>query len=286
MNFLEGLFKPRRKTKTSQNALYQSLYPESVRYALQYRQSRMGKAEMLDLLPNYTYEVVYLAAKAVAPTRELQRQYLQDLVTLYIQPDWTQAALQDLLRRWIKSFPDDTAVKGTKLAQLNRYGADYWLNTFQKLATNIFDKRPEAIPCLVAHTPLFAFHHFISIYGQHPSNKLLILVPEWMEDEADLFMGYEINLGKSPTVNFQEKKDCIFGAWECYHHDCPLHHKYCSNTVFVDDTINTGSTAGKLSSFWHTEYGLSIPEERIYVITDLRGRGYPKAKPRDQDNGT
>jgi hypothetical protein len=281
MNFFENLFKPRSRTSSKLREVYKTLYPESVRYALQYNESRMGKAEMLDLLPNYTYEVTYLVAKAVAHNRRLQRQYIYDLVRLYTNPNWTENDLRDLLRRWIDSLPEHTAVSGTKLAQLNRYGSDYWRETFHELAQNIYAENPDAIPCLIAHTPLFALHHFVRIYNQKPQGKLLILVPDWLEDDSDDLMGYDITLGATPSVNFQEKDECIFGEWECYKHECPLQHQYCGNTIFVDDTINTGSTAGKLESFWHTEYGLKIPEEHIRVITDLRGRGYIKAKPKE-----
>lgn len=283
MNFFGNLFKPRSRTSSTLREIYKTLYPESVRYALQYNESRMGKAEMLDLLPNYVYEVVYLMAKAVASNRRKQRQYFYDLVKLYSQANWTEDDLRELLRRWIDLLPEHAAVSGTKLAQLNRYGSDYWLNTFRDLAETMYAEKPDAIPCLIAHTPLFALQHFVRIYRQHPQGKLLILVPDWMEDTSDDLMGYDITLGATPTVGFQEKDDCIFGEWECYKHDCPFHHTYCGNTLFVDDTINTGATAGKLESFWHTEYGLSIPEDRIRVITDLRGRGYVKVKPKQKE---
>jgi hypothetical protein len=278
MGFLDGLFRTRPKKTSKPNALYQAVYPESVRYALQYKQALMGKTEMRDLLPGNIYEVVYLIAKATAEDRNQQRAYLEDLVKLYVREDYTANELCDLLNKWIDLLPDDVTVSGTKLAQLNRYGADHWLGKFHNLANDIFESRQDANPCLVANTTLFALHHFVQIYNQRKSSRMLILVPDWMADASDPLMGYHIRLGQSPSVGFEIKNECLFGDWECYGHDCPLQHEFCSEVIFVDDTISTGTTAGKLKSFWHTEYGLSVPNDRLYVITDLRSQKYTKGQ--------
>lgn len=283
MNLTNLLFGKKRKPR-KKNALYdvyQNLYPESVRYALQYKEAQLGKPEMTELLDRFLFEVVYLVIKVYADNPEQQRGFLQELTCLYVDPMWNKSQLRELLRKHIDTMPEGTSVTGTKLAQLNRYGSDHWQTTFKNLAERIFESDYDELPCIIAHTPLLAFHHFVKIYNTPKSlGKILILVPAWMEDESNEMMGYEITLTGDPIVNYQEKDECLFGQWECYKHECPLHHRYCRSVVFIDDTINTGSTAGKLQSFWHTEYGLNIPQERVRVITDLRGKGYIKAKPK------
>jgi hypothetical protein len=286
MNIAKWLFKPRKKPKSKLREVYKTLYPESVRYALQYKGAKMGKIEMRDMLTDYAHEVVYLVTKALAPTREEQRGFLEHLTQLYIDPDWTMDDLRDMLRSYITPLPDDVAIDGAKLAQLNRSGSGYWQSAFRNLAENMYAEDPDALPCLIAHTPVFALHHFIEVYRQNPDTKLLMLVPAWMEDPEEVLMGYEFNIGEKASVHYHIKDECLFGSWACFKHDCPLHHKYCKTALFVDDTINTGSTAGKLRSFWKGEYGLRIPDEQIRVITDLRDKGYPKAKPRPALNAT
>jgi len=269
------------KSESSIRDIYKNLYPESVRYALQYREAKLGKPEMFDLLDRFVFEDVYLVVKAYADIPEQQAKFLQDLARLFVKPDWEKDALRDLLRDHITQLPDGIMVTGTKLAQLNRYGSDHWQTVFGNLAEKTFAANEEDVPCLIAHTPLIAFHHFVRVYSHERSvGKILILVPAWMEDKDNDMMGYQVVFNPIPSVNIQEKSECLSGQWSCFKHECPLHNLYCRSVVFIDDTINTGNTAGKLQSFWHTEYGLNIPIEQVRVITDLRGRGYPKAKPK------
>jgi hypothetical protein len=52
--------------------------------------------------------------------------------------------------------------------------------------------------------------------------------------------------------------------------DCQIHQYFCKEAVFIDDTINSGKTAGKLQSFWLSKYGLNMHLDRVRVITNLR----------------
>lgn len=163
------------ESKVSPPSVYASIYPESVRYALQYKAAKMGKTEMLSLLERYVHETVYLVTKALASNRENQRQFLEQLSRLYIKPDWTENELRTLLRGYIQALPDDVAVDGAKLAQLNRSGTAHWQNVFRALATQCRDVDFDKFPVLIAHTPVFAFHHFIEIVAQMPAEGPLIL---------------------------------------------------------------------------------------------------------------
>jgi hypothetical protein len=258
------------ESKVRPPSVYASIYPESVRYALQYKAAKMGKTEMSSLLEHYVHETVYLVTKALASNRENQRKFLEQLSRLYIKPDWTENALRTLVRGYIDALPDDTAVDGAKLAQLNRSGTAHWQKAFRALAIQCRDIDFDKLPVLIAHTPVFAFHHFIEIFAQMPAAKFLLIVPKWMEDPSETHMGYEIELKPEPVVRFQEKDECIFGQWVCRKLECKLKNKYCGNCIFIDDTIKTESTAQKVRSFWQGEYGRNIPDERIRVITDLR----------------
>jgi hypothetical protein len=161
-------------------------------------------------------------------------------------------------------------VLGTKLAQLSRAGSDHWQNAFRRLAERCFVDHAGALPCLIAHTSLLGYHHFVQVYSQKPNARILILIPEHLLDTDNPHMGYRITLGANPSVMRQPKELCIFANWQCLGEQCNFGRKYCSNTIFIDDTINSGATIGKIESFWHSEYALFIPPERVKVITDLR----------------
>ena len=252
-------------------SFYRSIYPESVRYAFQYKGAEMGKTEMLALLNGWIYEVVYLVTKAMAFDRGLQCRFLQDLTRLYYRTDWTDEELQNLLKTYIELVPDDATVTGTKLSQISRSGSEAWQKEWRNLIETLYEEKPDALPCLVAHTPIFAYQQFIEVYRQRKNAKLILLMPGWMEDPNEEQMGYEITLSDEPTVIIQVKDECLYGTWTCEGVDCKLKKRFCTEAIFIDDTINTSKTAGKLQSFWLTEYGLSMPIDRVRVITDLRG---------------
>ena len=127
-----------------------------------------------------------------------------------------------------------------------------------------------ALPCIIAYTPMIGYHHFVRTFGQHSLGKMQLLVPEWMLDPHNSQMGYEITLGTTATVASQVKNECLYGSWMCLHTECPMKHRFCEDAIFVDDTISTGATSNNLRSFWHSEYGLNLPPDRVRVITDLR----------------
>lgn len=268
---LAWLNKSKTTTSSEQtNSFYQSIYPESVRYALQYKGAEMGREEIRALLTSWHFEAVYLVLKALIFKRETQRQFLEELTRLYYKVDWTTDELKLLLEKYIVLIPDEVTVTGTKLAQLSRTGTNKLLSEWRDLAESLVIDKPDALPCLIAHTPIYAYHEFIDVYRNSGQTKLFLLMPSWMLDPNETQMGYEINLVGLPTVELQIKKDCLYGAWTCDGRDCKLKQHFCKEAIFIDDTINSGKTAGKLQSFWLSKYGLNMPLDRVRVITNLR----------------
>ena len=167
-------------------------------------------------------------------------------------------------------LPNSIRVQGAKLSQISRAGSDYWQQAFRELAERCYDENSHSLPCIVAYAPMTAYHHFVAVFSQSPRKKLQLLVPEWMLDPDNERMGYEITLGTEPAVRPQIKHECLHGTWVCLKTGCPFQHRFCESAIFIDDTINTGATSNKLKSFWDSEYGLQVPNDRIRVITDLR----------------
>ncbi|MEO1162649.1 MAG: hypothetical protein AAFV98_02600 [Chloroflexota bacterium] len=255
---------------TEKASFYQSIYPESVRYALQYKGAEMGRAEIRSLLTSWYLEAVYLVVKALVFDRDIQRQFLEDLTRLYYRVDWTVDELKALLEQYITRIPEDMTVTGTKLAQLSRSGNSQLLDEWRNLAENLLAEKPDALPCIIAHTPIYGYHHFIKAYRDSQQTRLYLLMPGWMLNPDETEMGYEITLSNPPTVTLQVKKECLYGTWTCDGVDCKLKQHFCKEAIFIDDTINSGKTVGKLQSFWLSKYGLNMPLDRVRVITNLR----------------
>lgn len=262
-------FQGRKATSNTKQNFYNSLYPEAVRYALSYKQAKMGKTEITSLIDRFTYEAHYLVIKAI-PDAEGKRTYLEDITRIFAASDYHVESLKFYLYDKVESLPDDVAVNGTKLAQLNRSGSDNWQDAFHKLAENCFDEDQTTLPILIAHTVLLGYHHFVQLYKQLNKGQLIIIMPDWLMDPDNEMMGFDVRLGNETSVTMQTQDECLVATWTCQGINCPLSQRFCNNTYFIDDTINSGATAGKLKSFWHSEYGLSTPDDRIRVITDLR----------------
>jgi hypothetical protein len=271
MQAIRGLLgTPNQGNTASLSEFYQSLYPEDVRYALAHKEARLGKSEINSLVGRFMYEAVYLVTKGLAFSVEQQGRYLQALTRLYLQVDFHPDDLRQLLYEHVKLLPDDASLAGAKLLQLSRAGSDHWQQAFHDLAESCYAENPQALPCLVAYTPMIGYRHFVEVFSRDSLGKLQLLVPEWMLDIDNDLMGYEVVLGPEATVTAQDKNECLYGAWVCLHDECPLKHRFCEDAIFIDDTINTGETSSKLRSFWQSEYGANVPSERIRVITDLR----------------
>jgi hypothetical protein len=263
------LFGSNRK-KSSTSDFYQSLYPESVRYALAHNAAQLGKSEIRALVDRFPHEAVYLVTKGLAYAPGQQRDYLEGLTQIYARIAYHPDDLRHFLDTQIKALPDDMTVSGTKLLQLSRAGSDHWQTAFHELAERCHRDDHHALPCIVAYTPMLGYHHFVQAFSRDSLNKLQLLVPEWMLNPDEERMGYEITLGTDVNVRSQVKHECLYGSWVCLHTECPMKHRFCEDAIFIDDTINTGTTSNKLRSFWHSAYGLNVPNERIRVITDLR----------------
>ncbi len=259
----------KRERSQSISAFYRSLYPSDVRYALSYREAKMRATEIASLIDRFTYEAMYLIVK-IMEDREKKRDYIEKLTHIFIQPDYQVDDLKKYLYSLISTIPADAEVSGTKLAQLSRYGMENWQTAFRGLAEDCYRENPTALPCLIAHTTIMGFHHFVQIYSQVPQANIMLLVPEWMMDETEEMMGYGVELNPEPKAVLRIKDVCLVGKWACMGVNCRLGHRYCGNALFIDDTIHTGKTSKKISNFWSSEYGLKIEGDRIRVITDLR----------------
>jgi hypothetical protein len=270
MGFFEWL-RSGKSTQSSTQSFYRSLYPESVRYALAHNGALMGPSEIASLVDRFTHEALYLIVKG-AEDKEQKRVYIEELTQLFVDPDYTDDALKAMLYRWVENMPDDVRVPGTKLAQLSRSGSSNWQDSFHELALSCYNEDRTALPCLIAHTAILGYQHFVQLYKDEPHANIILLFPDWMLDDDENYMGFSVRLTPEVRVVTQPKITCLVGAWACGKRECRFDHLHCGNAFFVDDTIHSGRTAAKVTSFWYSEYGLNIPDARIKVITDLRSK--------------
>lgn len=244
--------------KSGNQSIYAGLYPDSVRYAIKHRDGLMGKDEIESLIKsNYIHEAIYLITKSLKSEKTQMEIFLSELTSATVS-DNPDVKITEILENWLLHLPTDTKVGGLKLGQLSRAGSEVWSDNFIQLAKSSRETKPDAVPHLVAFAAMIGYVAFVQEYFKEMhteitnAKEIVILVPEWIVDENEPDLGFYINLESFETKVYS-KNDPLF-----------------YNPHFVDDTINTGKSSGKVRGYWKQVLGVDIPEDRIFVITDLR----------------
>ncbi len=116
------------KTKASEPPVF--MLPFDVRYALQHREAKLGKSELIALAENrLEHESLYLLLKSVSRNPSLQRILLEQTVAFFHEHPALETSpnvFTDFLRETISKLPESTEVPSEKLAQLSRQGFDTW----------------------------------------------------------------------------------------------------------------------------------------------------------------
>jgi len=234
--------------------LYTNIYPESVRYALKYKQGQMGNEEVESLvLSGKINEAIYFICKLLEDDIGLQSIFILELTIILTRiEDNIHKEVISTLKNWLNKLPKDKTVKGNKLAQINRGGSELWQEKFANLAQKSIKVDGSATPHLLAYATMLGFAEFIKAYKNNPEcQEIAIIVPEWIEDDDRAYIGYRIDLNNNKVT--------------LYDKDLPL----INNPHFIDDTVKTGATLEKIQQFWQVKTGEIIDNGRIFVVTNL-----------------
>jgi len=243
---------PERKTFSN---IVSTFYPESVRYALKYKQGKIGNEEIDSLVfSGKIHEAIYFICKILEDDLNSQKKFIKELTIIFTtnESDVLEKVIVTL-KNWLNRLPKEKTVKGNKLAQINRGGIELWQEKFANLAQASIEADSTATPHLLAYAAMLGFAEFINAYKNNPDcQKLVIIVPEWLEDEEKPFIGFKIDLATINVTLYSKEEPLI------------------DNPHFIDDTLKTGKTIDKLHRYWLKKTGEIIDDKSTFVVTNLK----------------
>lgn len=223
-----------------------TILPSDVRYALRYREARLGVSEILDLAHNgFEEEAAYVFLKAAARDTQLQHALLGELVAaIGAHPAAPHEAVRGRILAHAPQLPPDTQVDAMKLAQYSRQGFEQWRTLFAAKAQEAA-ARP-APTYLIGHSMFSALIPFVQAHA-HARKPLSILMPDMLADAAQPACGYRIQDGTVVLL----PKDFAREA----------------GAAIIDDVRNTGATAEAITRFWHASPAAPAPTFEYVSVT-------------------
>lgn len=225
------------------NAEAERLLPYDVRYALRYREAKLGAAEILDLANNnFAREAMYILLKGMVLETENQREVLQSAVDVILGNDDIEKGLRELVQQRVALLRPDVVVDGKKLAQLSRQGFRTWHELYEDMARESAENATETF--LVGHATLVGLDSFVRSHFLQ-SKKLHILIPYLFEKSESAICGFSIENGivSGLDKNFER----IEGA------------------IVIDDVKRTGDSLDEVIRFWTKEDEFVEPDTRVLV---------------------
>ncbi len=203
--------------------LLSTILPESVRYALQYNEAKLGKEEVFALLhcPYYEKLGVYLALKLIAKhqtPRDFFVAMTPHITNTQRMVSWCQQRLTDL---------PDALTHGMKCRQYSHYGPETFDQGFSRLAGQFVNS--DHMPMLVAYAGTLGLVDF----AQHTplGHSFGIIVPATSETQLPGIVCYT-----STAPGFEA--------------DWVQPSDVGKIPVFVDDVVHTGVTKDTILHQW------------------------------------
>ena len=213
----------------------QHFLPFDVRFALQHRKGIMGKADIEVMAGSgFLNESVYLIAKALAPTPDRQRNFVEDVVDFSILGGTKTPAFKDFLKETALGLPIDTNVSGVKLTQISRQGFTNWQERLLQMANAL--SAHGTVPVLIADAMYMGLSRFVEAY-QSSGRPILILDPDAGGCEL---VGYSIDLQ-------QEKGSRV--------KTLPAEFDRPEGALLIDDTKNHGTSLENARKLWGRPIG-------------------------------
>jgi hypothetical protein len=226
------------------------MLPFDVRYAMQYKEAKLGPSEILDLANNrLEHEGLYLLLKAVSTSLDKQVELLDALVQTVKDVEENTSVdevLQAFVKQHVPDLPTDATADSMKLAQYSRQGFELWRSKFAETARLAAERDNPTY--LVGHSMFMGLAEYVIEHAK-VNKPLHILMPHLVEDADNSFCGYAII-----------DNDTLLLAKDFVRE---------SNAIITDDVRNTGETEQTVRTFWNqgaTDTGLEF--EYVSTITN------------------
>ena len=253
MSESEGFFSKlklhRKKAKDSDINHDIKVLPQSVRYALEYRQGNIGKEEVTHLLKaGFEDEALYLSMRALNRF-DNRAVSLQKYLTLLLRNAQEHIGYSDVISDAVENIPNGIEIQAKKLAQISRVGFESWHKKFEEFADE--SVQSQKVPVLIAFASMTGLTAYLDRIDQIP--EMQIIIPSWVSDPHDGLCGFRIQSGENSSVQ-------------------PLDKNYTRPTSFmiVDDARRTGSQLGIIENFWFSNNETHFDNSSLHLISDLK----------------
>ncbi len=225
--------------------------PPSLQYALEYKNGQLGPQEISTLINNNLTDLAtYSLFKAFNNTPDTQQQFLESFVDTLITHPKDNEALTKVLRVAMSNVPEDTAIKGAKVAQVIRQGANLWKEKFEEVGEEIKEDVKGVTPVYIAYAGTLGLRQGVESL-KDSGKKIMVLIPDWVDEKDNDYCGYEIDMQKEQgervttiTKDFERPEEFIF----------------------IDDTRRNGVHAQVMWNFWTHNSGEPLSESHVRVV--------------------
>lgn len=230
--------------------LAEPILPPEIRYALSYKQARLGPVELLSLINAGCFidPATYCLAKALDKHPDQQRQFIEGIVDIVTENPFDTHSLKSLQRYYILG-PNFTPINSAKLAQISRQGPKLWQEKFTRVAKEVTGDS-ETVPVYIAYGGIMGLRQGIEVYKAW-ERRILILIPNWVNNTNHHDVGYQI------TTAPEKRKRVTFLPREF---ERPLHF------LFIDDVWHNGIQAQAMWDFWFNGAGTPLDKSQIRAI--------------------
>ena len=225
--------------------------PPTLQYALEYKNGQLGTGEIGTLINNhFTDLATYSLLKSFNSDPPLQQQFLESFVDTLITHPADDEALQTLQQSALRSVPEDTVIKGAKVAQIIRQGTNLWRQKFEEVGREMKEDTREVTPVYVAYAGTLGLRQGVESLVDS-GKKIMVLIPDWVAQDENEYCGYEIDIQKEQGERVQT---------------LPKDFTRPEEFIFIDDTRRNGVHAQVMWDFWTHNSGETLPESRVRVV--------------------
>ncbi|NCN06618.1 MAG: hypothetical protein GW946_02130 [Candidatus Pacebacteria bacterium] len=223
------------------------ILPYGVRYALRYRGGNVGPVDVLSLAREWCGEAVYASIKILENNLLAQRNLLQELCEAFVRGG-SDEDVRLVLERSLSVVTGAVTTNVKKLAEISRMGPGSLERSLIETTKSALEKKPDHTLMFLAYTCFIGLREIVTLATEQQI-KVYFIVPEWLEDEQTREMGYCFD-GSVSLVRVIQKSE---------------HHLLPKKTVFVDDSIKTGVSFGKVEQYWRENFQIELGKDNLFV---------------------
>ncbi len=239
--------------RVRESAYSDPIMPESIRYALAYKEGRLGGPEIRTLIGSGLTDLgTYALLKSLTSDPEGQQHFLEEFVDTVVDYPDDLGRIQDVqIAAYEQNIRGkDVQIAGAKVAQIIRQGVSLWDEKFTELAKEVEELPQDVTPVYMAYAATLGLRQGLNAY-RGSQRDVMLVIPNWIDDQDNPHCGYTIDMKRDQgqrveylTKDFERPDEF----------------------VFIDDTRRNGVHAQLMWNFWTQNQGSELPESRVKIV--------------------